>query len=165
MEKSRVDFRPAKDSDLETMEGIRAAAFAPVFESFRSLLGETLYALAQEKEDAEQAGMLPAMLEPDFPWCCHVAECNGEIVGFIAIRADKETLIGEIGLNAVHPGKSGQGIGTAMYEFGIAELRKQGMKVATVATGGDDSHAAARRAYRKAGFHAQVPSVWMCRLI
>jgi len=27
----------------------------------------------------------------------------------------------------------------------------------------DPSHAAARRAYRKAGFLAEVPSVWMCR--
>jgi hypothetical protein len=37
------------------------------------------------------------------------------------------------------------------------------MLAATVATGGDASHAPARRAYQKAGFEAQIPSVWMCR--
>jgi hypothetical protein len=37
------------------------------------------------------------------------------------------------------------------------------MRAATVATGGDASHAPARRAYAKAGFAAQIPGVWMCR--
>jgi len=37
------------------------------------------------------------------------------------------------------------------------------MKVATVGTGGDPSHAAARRAYRNAGFDIEIPSVWMYR--
>ncbi len=39
------------------------------------------------------------------------------------------------------------------------------MKVATVATGGDLSHAPARRADRKAGFSVEIPSVWMCRTL
>ena len=40
-----------------------------------------------------------------------------------------------------------------------------GMRAATVSTGGDDSHAAARRAYEKAGFSARIPSVWLCRTL
>lgn len=36
-------------------------------------------------------------------------------------------------------------------------------EAATVGTGGDPSHAAARRAYEKAGFDAVIPSVWMFR--
>ncbi|WP_437957583.1 GNAT family N-acetyltransferase [Sorangium sp. So ce119] len=68
-----------------------------------------------------------------------------------------------IGLNAVDPAHAGKGIGTAMYEFALARMRQSGMKVATVATGGDPSHAPARRAYRKAGFDVEIPSVWMCR--
>ncbi len=38
-----------------------------------------------------------------------------------------------------------------------------GMRVATVTTGGDPKHAAAHRAYEKAGFDVQIPSVWLCR--
>jgi hypothetical protein len=37
------------------------------------------------------------------------------------------------------------------------------MRVATVGTGGDPSHAPARRAYEKAGFDREIPSVWMYR--
>jgi hypothetical protein len=39
------------------------------------------------------------------------------------------------------------------------------MQAATVSTGGDPSHAPARRAYEKAGFSAQIPSVWFCRTL
>jgi hypothetical protein len=40
-----------------------------------------------------------------------------------------------------------------------------GMKVATVATGGDTSPVPGRRAYRKAGFDVEIPSVWRYRLV
>ncbi|MEM9257441.1 MAG: GNAT family N-acetyltransferase, partial [Pseudomonadota bacterium] len=40
-----------------------------------------------------------------------------------------------------------------------------GMRVATVATGGDPSHLPARKAYEKAGFNVQIPSVWYCRTL
>jgi ribosomal protein S18 acetylase RimI-like enzyme len=92
-----------------------------------------------------------------------VAESGDEVVGFVAIRVDRETHVGEIGLNAVDPAHAGKGIGTAMYELAVARMKEAGMKVATVATGGDPSHAPARRAYRKAGFDVDIPSVWMCR--
>lgn len=50
-----------------------------------------------------------------------------------------------------------------MYDFAIARMKAAGMRVATVATGADASHAPARRAYEKAGFTVQIPSVWLCR--
>jgi hypothetical protein len=50
-----------------------------------------------------------------------------------------------------------------MYEFAIAQMKEAGMRVATVGTGGDPSHAPARRAYEKVGFAVQIPSVWLCR--
>jgi hypothetical protein len=50
-----------------------------------------------------------------------------------------------------------------MYEFVVAQMRAAGMRVATVSTGGDPSHAPARRAYEKAGFNVGIPSVWLCQ--
>ena len=85
------------------------------------------------------------------------------MVGFVAIQMRQDTQVGEIGLNAVHPTGSGRGVGTAMYEFALSRMKETGMRAATVATGGDASHAPARRAYHKAGFTAQIPSVWMRR--
>jgi GNAT superfamily N-acetyltransferase len=70
-------------------------------------------------------------------------------------------LVGEIGLNAVDPAHARSGIGSAMYEFALGRMKGAGMKVATVGTGGDPSHAPVRRAYRKVGFDAEIPTVWM----
>ena len=63
----------------------------------------------------------------------------------------------------MHPDYSGQGFGTEMYKFAIEIMKESGMQVATVGTGGDISHAPARRAYEKSGFSVQIPSVWMCQ--
>ncbi|MCI0882720.1 MAG: GNAT family N-acetyltransferase, partial [Chloroflexi bacterium] len=59
----------------------------------------------------------------------------------------------------VHPHFQNRGIGTHMYTFVLDWLKGQGMKVISVSTGGDPSHAPARRAYEKAGFTCAIPSV------
>jgi ribosomal protein S18 acetylase RimI-like enzyme len=158
-----VAIRPARADDLPLLEGIRQAAFAPVFSSFRALLGDTLYALVQAREDAAQQDLLVSLLAPESGWEVSVAEVAGTVVGFVALQLNHETHVGEIGLNAVHPQHAGQGIGTSMYDFAVARMTEAGMQAATVATGGDASHAPARRAYAKAGFTVQIPSVWLCR--
>lgn len=158
-------IRPAKDEDLPRLQAIRLAAFAPIFASFRSLLGDEIYRTAQAHEDDGQGELLASLLEPDSDWEVHVAEVDGSLVGFVSLRCDHERAIGEIGLNAVHPDCAGAGIGTAMFRHALDRMKAAGMRVATVSTGGDDSHAPARRAYEKAGFDVGVPSVWMCRLL
>ena len=89
-----------------------------------------------------------------------VLEADGEIAGFIAIVLDEQTGLGEIGLNAVRPDRQGAGLGGEMYAFALERMRKAGMRAATVGTGGDESHAAARRAYEKAGFSRAIPNVY-----
>jgi ribosomal protein S18 acetylase RimI-like enzyme len=156
-------IRPARRDDLPLLQAIRQAAFAPIFASFRTMLGDELYEMVQAREDQAQSELLASLLAPESSWEVYLAELAGAVVGFVAIQFNRGTQIGEIGLNAVHPGHAGQGIGTAMYEFALLRMREAGMKAATVATGADASHAPARRAYQKAGFAAQIPSVWLCR--
>jgi GNAT superfamily N-acetyltransferase len=158
-----VLMRPVRVDDQLRLDQIRQAAFAPVFASFRSILGDDLYALAQAREDEAQGELLVALLAPEAGWEVYVAEVAGTIAGFVSIQFNHETQVGEIGLNAVHPDHAGKGVGTAMYDFAIARMKAAGMRVATVATGGDPSHAPARRAYEKAGFTVHIPSVWLCR--
>jgi ribosomal protein S18 acetylase RimI-like enzyme len=160
---SKTIIRPVNEQDAARLESIRAAAFAPVFASFCALLGDEIYELAQAREDSAQAALLTSLLATASGWEVFVAEYAGEIAGFVSVQLNHETHIGEIGLNAVHPAYASQGIGTAMYEFATAHMKKAGMQVATVSTGGDPSHAPARRAYEKAGFNRHIPSVWMCR--
>lgn len=158
-----LQFRIATNTDAENLHAIRVAAFAPIFASFQEILGETIYTLAQSYEDAAQAELLDAMLTPDSDWIVFVVESSGKTVGFVSLLLNREHQVGEIGLNAVHPDHAGAGIGTQMYEFALNEMKKRGMKVATVATGGDPSHQPALAAYRKAGFDVEIPSIWLCK--
>ena len=121
------------------------------------------WGLAQQREDEDQARILAELAADNSAWILYAASEGQTVVGFVSILLNKETRVGEIGLNAVHPNHAGRGIGTAMYQHAIERMKEAGMQVATVATGGDPSHAPARSAYRKAGFDVEIPSVWMCR--
>ncbi|MCG8527309.1 MAG: GNAT family N-acetyltransferase [Opitutales bacterium] len=162
-EKLKINIRKAKSDDLPILEAIRAEAFAPVFESFRQILGDAIYETAQKREDEDQGRILASMFSSETEWFLYVVESNGEAVGFVSFRLDEANQLGEIGLNAVRPAESGKGIGTRMYEFALSKMKDVGLKVAMVATGGDESHAPARKAYEKSGFNVSIPSVWMCR--
>ena len=164
MSNTNIVVRPVKSDDAPRLQEIRQAAFEPVFASFRSILGDEIYELAQAKEDQGQEALLSSMLKPESTWEVYTAQLPGGIVvGFVSVHINLDTQVGEIGLNAVHPDYSGRGFGTTMYNFAIARMKEAQMRVATVATGNDPSHAPARRAYRKAGFTVEISSVWMCR--
>lgn len=165
MTQAHLVIRLATAADAPRLETIRADAFAPVFGSFRSILGDELYELAQAREDEAQGALLASILAPESGWEVYTLEQAGSIVGFVSLQLNQDTKVGEIGLNAVYPDNAGSGLGTAMYGFAVARMQEAGMRVATVATGGDPSHAPARRAYQKAGFTAEIPSVWMCRML
>ncbi|MCG8466588.1 MAG: GNAT family N-acetyltransferase [Gemmatimonadetes bacterium] len=162
MTRSDIDIREAHDADLDHLQAVRAAAFAPVFASFRSILGDEIADVAQARADEEQADYLASLLAADSKWDVYVAQVSDAIVGFVSVRLDEDARLGEIGLNAVLPRSSGRGIGTAMYEFVLERMKEVGIRVATVSTGGDASHAPARRAYEKVGFTVGIPSVWLC---
>lgn len=160
-----INIRPFQSGDLPVMQHIRSAAFQPVFESFRAIVGDRIAALALTEADAEQAQLLEDICKPDSTHQVLVASKGSEIVGFFSYTLDAAKRIGEIGLNAVHPDHAGHGIGTEMYAYALARMKEAGMAVATVGTGGDPSHAPARRAYEKAGFGPEIPSVYMYKLL
>lgn len=157
-----LKIRPARESDLPALQEVRKAAFAPVFASFKAMLGDAIYEVAQAPGDEAQGEHLAECLDASSVWSLHTAEIADRIVGFLAFRIDEDAGVGEIGLNAVHPDHAGGGIGTALYDFALDRMSEAGTKVATVSTGADPSHAPARRAYEKAGFSVEIPSVWMC---
>ena len=138
-------IRPLRTEDAPLLERVREAAFAPVFASFRSILGDELYDLAQARQDEAQGELLASIIRPGSGWEVFVAELGAAVVGFVSMQLDSDTQIGEIGLNAVHPDHAGKGIGTAMYNLTLERMKEAGMRVATVGTGGDPSHAPARR--------------------
>lgn len=156
-------IRAYAPSDLPALHAIRTAAFAPVFASFRSIVGPEIAALGLATAEQEQGDLLDAIARPDSGHVIAVAETDGAPAGFVSWKPNIAPGIGEVTLNAVHPDHGGRGIGTALYEHALAALKAAGMQLATVGTGGDPSHAPARRAYEKAGFSVHLPSIYMYR--
>ncbi len=156
-------IRPFEPRDLPRLQAIRAAAFAPVFASFRSIVGERIAGAAFGGAETEQAALLDSLCAPNSGKEVYVVERGGEIAGFCAVGFDPKSQLGEIELNAVHPDHQGRGLGTFMYGFALQRMREAGMTAATVGTGGDPSHAPARRAYEKAGFGPALPTVYFYR--
>ena len=152
-------IRPFEPADFAAVDQIRELAFKPIYASFRRLVGDEIAPVAISKEETAQADYLKGICAPEATMEIYVYELAGEIVGFCALSIDRENLIGEIDLNAVHPDHQGQGIGSAIYAFAFERMRKAGMKVATVGTGADESHAPARRAYEKCGFNKSIPGL------
>ena len=156
-------IRPFEPHDLSTLHAIREAAFKPVFQSFRAIVGDEIASCAFAAAEREQADLLDRVCEEWSPHDVFVAEWDSDVVAFCAISLDRQSKVGEIELNAVHPDFQGKGIGTLMYEFALDRMRAAGMNVATVGTGGDPSHAPARRALEKAGFGPAIPGVYFYR--
>lgn len=150
-------------SDLSRLQEVRRAAFAPVFASFREIVGPAIYEHALGKVDEEQAKLLEELCGEESSYSVLVAERQGEVVGFVSYVVHAEKRFGEIGLNAVHPAHENRGIGTHLYQVVLDRMKTAGVKAVEVGTGGDPSHAPARRAYEKVGFTKALPSFALYR--
>jgi len=158
-------IRPFAPADLPALQRIREAAFAPVFRSFRVAVGPEIAALAFAHADSDQAQLLNDICAAGSAHTVLVVVIGQETVGFISFTLDADRRTGEIGLNAIHPNHAGRGLGTWMYEHILVRMKALGAALATVGTGGDPSHAPARRAYEKAGFGPAIPSFHLYRLL
>lgn len=156
-------IRTFEPGDLGKLHEIREAAFKPVFQSFRDIVGEEIAPIAFASAEREQAELLDRLCGAQASHEMFVVEYGSKVVAFCSVSFGRDTKVGEIDLNAVHPDYQGKGIGTMMYGFALDRMRDAGMQVATVGTGGDPSHAPARRAYEKAGFGPAIPSVYLYR--
>ena len=163
MSKLHFEIHPFTETDLPTLQEAREAAFAPVFRSFRSIMGEDIAQFAYVDAEIEQGAHLDEMCRPSSNHNVYVATVASRVVGFCGYTANPESKVGEVGLNAVHPDFDGAGIGTALHRYVLALMKKEGMAVATVSTGLDPSHEPARRAYQKAGFERGIPSIWLLK--
>jgi predicted kinase/GNAT superfamily N-acetyltransferase len=144
--------RPYVKSDWESVLEICLASFTPVHESFEHLLGTELFALVYPDWKMSNKDYLRSLTKSGKRKQLLVAEENGAVVGFIHYEVDSQKQRGNIGLNAVHTDYQSKGIGSLMYAHVLNMTRARGLKYIEVETGGDPSHAPARRAYEKIGF-------------
>jgi ribosomal protein S18 acetylase RimI-like enzyme len=152
-------IRPYEKADYARVLEICIAAFEPIHRGFEEALGSRIFKLQYEDWKEQYAVTLDRISPRDQNRKVHVVVLDGAVVGFVFTIIDAKRKTGEIGLNAVDPKLHGRGIGRAMYEFALKNLKERGAEIACVGTGGDAAHAPARRAYQAIGFDKTLPGL------
>ena len=149
-----LHVRPVCSDDIEDLVQLSLLAWEPVFTSFRQMLGPTVYTAIWPNWHVSQRDAIETICQQGDPFRVWVAELDGAVVGFVACELNPENKIGEVQLLAVHPNYQNRGIGTELNLAALAKMKESGMTMAKIETGGDPSHAPARRSYEKAGYIA-----------
>ena len=149
-----LHIRSVCSDDIEDLVQLSLLAWESVFTSFRQMLGPTVYTAIWPNWRAGQRDAIETICQQGDPCRVWVAELDGAVVGFVACELNPENKIGEVQLLAVHPNHQNRGIGTELNLVALAKMKESGMTMAKVETGGDPSHAPARRSYEKAGYIA-----------
>ncbi len=151
-------IRPLTVDDHEPVVGLSLRAWAPVFASIEQVLRGSGVFEAQHPDwrATQRAAVQQACDDEQVPaW---VADADGAVAGFVAVRPHTGDLLGEIHMVAVDPPFQHRGIASALTGHALRWFAEQGMTTAMVETGGDPGHAPARATYERAGFTA-LPSV------
>ena len=149
-----LTIRPVCDNDVEDLVRLSLLAWVPVFKSFRHILGPTIYTSIWPEWRTGQRDAIETVCRDGEKTVVWVGELDGTVVGFLAYQLNVEDKTGEVHLLAVHPEYQNLGIGTGLNSFALDRMKESGMKMAKVETGGDPSHAPARRSYQQAGYTA-----------
>ena len=145
-------IEPYDAHQLDAVIRLSLRAWTPVFNSIQKVMDADVYRefypndwrVSQQKavEDVCAA-------EDTNVW---VAIDAGSTVGFVAVKLDSKSRMGEIYMIAVDPNFQGRGIGSTLIKFALDWMKDAGMSIAMVETGGDRGHAPARCTYEKLGF-------------
>lgn len=154
-----TDIRPFNRTDTDRIVELSLAAWAPVFASFREVLGADLYERVHPDWQVAQAASVRDALDRHDTW---LSITDGEASGFVNVVFDHAERSGEIYMIAVDPAHQRLGIASRLTEHALDEMRGRGLDLAIVATGGDPGHAPARRTYERAGFTG-CPQVWYAK--
>jgi len=147
-----IVVRPLTEDDLEAVVELSLRAWAPVFDSFAHVLGSDIYPRVYPDWSTGQAKAVREVCAGDHVFVAAVA---GTIAGFSAVVIrDDDPKTGEIDMLAVDPERQRLGVGSALIDHSVDHLRRAGVVLVDVATGGDPAHGPARRAYERAGFTA-----------
>jgi ribosomal protein S18 acetylase RimI-like enzyme len=145
-----LTLRPLEVDDVDEIVALALRAWEPVFASMARVLGPRVNSLvypdwaASQEHDVRRACSNPDMQVT-------VALDGETILGFATVVVHSEQF-GEIDMIAVDPAAQGRGVGRALMEHALTQIREAGCSLAVVGTGGDDGHAPARALYESTGF-------------
>lgn len=161
---ARVEIREFQERDLDAIVEFSLRAWEPVFDSLRKVLGDPIFfrlkpdwraAQAEEVRDSCTSTEREAF----------VAVAEGRPVGFVTVALDAfNERMGVIEIIGVDPDFQRRGIASRLTNHALDHMRRCGMDIAAVGTGGDPGHAPARAAYEALGF-TLLPSARYLKLL
>jgi ribosomal protein S18 acetylase RimI-like enzyme len=153
-----IQIREAQAADLDILQDFTERSFEPIFESFASILGRTIFAKVFPDWRNLQRSHVTTFYNDEQAqlW---IATVDDVPAGLIVYKLNDETKQGVVEFLVVDPDYQNQGNGTQLNQFVIEQMRAAGMELIEVGTGGDISHAPARHAYEKVGY-VGIPSVY-----
>jgi ribosomal protein S18 acetylase RimI-like enzyme len=152
MTEDSIQIRAFREADLDAVIAFSLRAWAPIFDSIRDVLTDEIFFRLHPDWRADQAETVRSSClseERDV----FVAVADRRPVGFVAVALNAfHEGMGVIDIIGVDPEYHRRGIGSRLTEAAINHMRREGMEIAVVETGGDRGHAPARAAYEQAGF-------------
>jgi GNAT superfamily N-acetyltransferase len=147
-----IQIRSFSGGDLDAIVEFSLRAWAPVFASVRNVLGDDVFLRLHPDWKANQAASVRLSCTSG-DRDVFVAVVDGRPVGFVAVELNAfHERMGVIDIIGVDPEYQRRGIGSRLTEVAINHMRREGMDIVVVETGGDPGHAPARAAYEEAGF-------------
>ena len=152
MDEAAVEIRAFEQDDLDAVVEFSLRAWEPVFLSVRNVLGDDVFLRLHPDWRADQTEAVRSSCTND-DRDVFVAVADLQPVGFVAVGLNTfQERMGWIDIIGVDPDYQRRGVSAELTEFAIEHMRRHGMDVAVVETGGDPGHAPARAAYEAAGF-------------
>jgi GNAT superfamily N-acetyltransferase len=144
-------IRPFEAADLPHVIDLSMRAWAPVFASLRHELGDPIFLRLHPDWTAGQADAVrEACTSGDLDVFVAVDDVP---VGFVAVALNAyHPAMGAVEMIAVDPDRQRGGIARELMAHAAGHMRRHGMDIAVVETGGDPGHAPARQTYEASGY-------------
>ena len=141
-------IRPFQASDLDRLKQITAICFDGV--SIDRNIEEKFGPIGDQDWRFRKLRHIDADVAGEHARGVFVYEQDGEILGYITTRLDRDTGIGWIPNMAVDPKNQGSGLGRQLMEHALAFMRCEGMEAAKIET--LEQNAVGSRFYPDVGF-------------
>ena len=152
MTEDTIQIREFREGDLDAVVAFSLRAWEPVFDSLRQVLGDEIFLRLHPDWRSDQAEAVKSSClsqQRDV----FVAVADGRPVGFAAVALNAfHDGMGVIEIIGVDPDYQRRGVSLRLTDYSTEHMKRSGMDIAVVETGGDPGHAPARGVYEAAGF-------------
>ena len=148
-------IRPLAAGDVAECVSFGLQAFRPVFASMEQRYGKDLFDRLRPAWESAQATLIESLLA-DRDRKTWVAERAGVLSGFVVVKTDDATGLGDIDVVAVRPGEQRSGIGSRLVEVSLDWLRRAGTAYVQAFIRDFPGHEPIRHALEAAGFASRT---------